>query len=288
MAPQIFNKCLRAKTAARSRRRRAACRKCWRHRCAPLARQFLRRQGGPLNVAPGPTTDLCDTSTGNLDSLMWVGTSRCQLNTALKPVSCKPGRPARATACTVDSFKNHPRSGQSFALGAVQGPRLSSIGVFLKVRCFNQSTREPLQFATPNRTQNTSALTIRWPNSAVSTSESLSPVTEKSARPMAAGAMKFGHSGRGTEKVQTAGRAGERCGNQAGSRPATPRDLLWSVRILGRSARASTRLPWPWPWMRAEGTARFATQFAARSRCRCRGRCRCRTPGLSARGCTEI
>ncbi len=34
----------------------------------------------------------------------------------------------RATACTLDSFKNQLRGGESFALGVLRGPRVSLIG----------------------------------------------------------------------------------------------------------------------------------------------------------------
>ena len=54
--------------------------------------------------------------------------SELNLNAALKPVGRKLGRAVRATACGVGSFKNQVRSGESFALRVMQGPRVLLIG----------------------------------------------------------------------------------------------------------------------------------------------------------------
>jgi hypothetical protein len=64
----------------------------------------------------------------DLDLLVLGRASELKLNAALKPAGRKLGRAVRATASTVESFKNQLRSGESFALGVVQGPRVSLIG----------------------------------------------------------------------------------------------------------------------------------------------------------------
>ena len=62
-------------------------------------------------------------------SLLVLGlASELKLNAALKPAGRKLGRAVRATACTVDSFKNQLSGGESFALSVLQGPRVSLIG----------------------------------------------------------------------------------------------------------------------------------------------------------------
>jgi Nucleotidyltransferase domain len=64
----------------------------------------------------------------DLDLLVLGRASELKLNAALKPAGRKLGRAVRATACTVESFKNQLSGGESFALGVVQGPRVSLIG----------------------------------------------------------------------------------------------------------------------------------------------------------------
>ncbi len=64
----------------------------------------------------------------DLDLLVLGRASELKLNAALKPVGRKLGRAVRATACTLDSFKNQLRGGESFAMGVLQGPRVSLIG----------------------------------------------------------------------------------------------------------------------------------------------------------------
>ena len=64
----------------------------------------------------------------NLDLLVLGRAADLKLNATLKPVGRKLGRAVRATACGVDSFKNQLRSGESFALRVMQGPRVSLIG----------------------------------------------------------------------------------------------------------------------------------------------------------------
>ena len=64
----------------------------------------------------------------NLDLLVLGRASELKLNAAFKPVSRKLGRAVRATACTVESFKNKLRGGESFTLGVMQAPRGSLIG----------------------------------------------------------------------------------------------------------------------------------------------------------------
>ena len=64
----------------------------------------------------------------DLDLLVLGKASELKLNAALKPVGRQLGRAVHATACTIDSFKNQLRGGESFALGVVQGPRIALIG----------------------------------------------------------------------------------------------------------------------------------------------------------------
>ncbi len=67
-------------------------------------------------------------ATSDLDLLVLGRFSELKLNAAFKPVSRKLGRAVRATACTVESFKNKLRGGESFTLGVMQAPRVSLIG----------------------------------------------------------------------------------------------------------------------------------------------------------------
>ena len=67
-------------------------------------------------------------ATSDLDLLVLGRVSELKLNVAFKPVSRKLGRAVRATACTVESFKNKLRGGDSFTLGVMQAPRVSLIG----------------------------------------------------------------------------------------------------------------------------------------------------------------
>lgn len=64
----------------------------------------------------------------DLDLLVLGSLSELKLNAALKPVGRALGRAVHATACTIDSFKKQVRGGESFALGIVQGPRVTLIG----------------------------------------------------------------------------------------------------------------------------------------------------------------
>ena len=64
----------------------------------------------------------------DLDLLVLGSASELKLNAALKPAGRALGRAVHATACTIESFKNQIRGGESFALGVVQGPRIALIG----------------------------------------------------------------------------------------------------------------------------------------------------------------
>lgn len=66
----------------------------------------------------------------DLDLLVLGRASELKLNAALKPVGRNLGRAVHATVCTIDSFRNQLRGGESFALGVVQGPRVPLIGDF--------------------------------------------------------------------------------------------------------------------------------------------------------------
>ena len=76
--------------------------------------------GSVARGAAGPASDL--------DLLVLGRASELKLNAALQPVSRKLGRAVRATAFTVESFKNKLRGGENFALGVMQAPRVSLIG----------------------------------------------------------------------------------------------------------------------------------------------------------------
>lgn len=67
-------------------------------------------------------------ATSDVDVLVLGTASELKLNAALKPAGRALGRAVRATACTIGSFKNQLRGGESFALGIVQGPRIGLIG----------------------------------------------------------------------------------------------------------------------------------------------------------------
>lgn len=69
-------------------------------------------------------------ATSDLDVLVLGTVSELKVNAALKPAGRALGRAVHATACTMDSFKNQLRGGESFALGIVQGPRIALIGEF--------------------------------------------------------------------------------------------------------------------------------------------------------------
>lgn len=64
----------------------------------------------------------------DLDVLVLGTASELKVNAALKPAGRALGRAVHATACTIDSFKNQLRGGESFALGILQGPRVALIG----------------------------------------------------------------------------------------------------------------------------------------------------------------
>jgi predicted nucleotidyltransferase len=66
----------------------------------------------------------------DVDLLALGSVSELKLNAALKPVGRQLGRAVHATVCTIESFKNQLRGGESFALGVVQGPRIALIGDF--------------------------------------------------------------------------------------------------------------------------------------------------------------
>ncbi len=67
-------------------------------------------------------------ASSDLDLLVLGQASELKLNAMLKPVGRKLGRAVHATTSSIESFKNQLRGGESFALGVVQGPRVSLIG----------------------------------------------------------------------------------------------------------------------------------------------------------------
>lgn len=66
----------------------------------------------------------------DLDLLVLGNLSELRINAALKPLARALGRPIHATVCTVANFQDQMRSGESFAQGVAQGPRVSLVGDF--------------------------------------------------------------------------------------------------------------------------------------------------------------
>jgi predicted nucleotidyltransferase len=70
-----------------------------------------------------------DAGAGSDVDLLALGdVSELKLNAALKPVGRALGRAVHATACSIESFKNQLRGGESFAQEIVRGPRIALIG----------------------------------------------------------------------------------------------------------------------------------------------------------------
>jgi hypothetical protein len=64
----------------------------------------------------------------DVDVLVLGTASELKLNAALKPAGRSLGRAVRATATTIESFRDQLRAGEGFALGILQGPRIALIG----------------------------------------------------------------------------------------------------------------------------------------------------------------
>lgn len=64
----------------------------------------------------------------DVDVLVLGSASELKANAALKPAGRSLGRVVRATAFTIDAFKNQLCGGESFALGVMQGPQIALIG----------------------------------------------------------------------------------------------------------------------------------------------------------------
>lgn len=66
----------------------------------------------------------------DIDVLVLGDVSELKVNVALKPAGRALGREVHATACTIDSFHEQLRGGESFAQDIVRGPRTPLIGDF--------------------------------------------------------------------------------------------------------------------------------------------------------------
>lgn len=66
----------------------------------------------------------------DVDVLVLGHVSELKLNTLLRPVGRKLGRPVHASVSTLEDFQNQVRAGESFARDIVQGPRIALIGDF--------------------------------------------------------------------------------------------------------------------------------------------------------------
>ena len=66
----------------------------------------------------------------DVDVLVLGSVSELKLNTLLKPVGRKLGRPVHVSVSTLEDFQNQIRAGESFAREVVQGPRVALIGNF--------------------------------------------------------------------------------------------------------------------------------------------------------------
>lgn len=66
----------------------------------------------------------------DVDVLALGNVSELKLDTLLRPVGRKLGRPVHASVSTPDDFQNQLRAGESLAREVVQGPRVTLIGYF--------------------------------------------------------------------------------------------------------------------------------------------------------------
>lgn len=72
-----------------------------------------------------------DENAGSDIDILVLGTvSELKLNTLLKPVGRKLGRPVRASVSTVKTFQDQIHAGESFALEVVRAPRIALVGDF--------------------------------------------------------------------------------------------------------------------------------------------------------------
>jgi predicted nucleotidyltransferase len=69
-----------------------------------------------------------EAAESDVDVLVLGKLSELKVNTLLKPVGRKLGRPVHASVSTIEDFRNQIQAGESFAREIVQGPRIALIG----------------------------------------------------------------------------------------------------------------------------------------------------------------
>lgn len=69
-----------------------------------------------------------EAAESDIDVLVLGKLSELKVNTLLKPVGRKLGRPVHASVSTIEDFRNQIQAGESFAREVVQGPRIALIG----------------------------------------------------------------------------------------------------------------------------------------------------------------
>jgi len=69
-----------------------------------------------------------EAAESDIDVLVLGKLSELKVNTLLKPVGRKLGRPVHASVSTIKDFRNQIQAGESFAREIVQGPRIALIG----------------------------------------------------------------------------------------------------------------------------------------------------------------
>lgn len=69
-----------------------------------------------------------EAAESDVDVLVLGKLSELKVNTLLKPVGRKLGRPAHASVSTIEDFRKQIQAGESFAREIVQGPRIALIG----------------------------------------------------------------------------------------------------------------------------------------------------------------
>lgn len=71
-----------------------------------------------------------ENADSDIDVLVLGSVSELKLNTLLKSVGRKLGRPVHASVSTVKGFRNQIQAGESFADEIVRGPKIALIGDF--------------------------------------------------------------------------------------------------------------------------------------------------------------
>ncbi len=71
-----------------------------------------------------------ENADSDIDVLVLGSVSELKLNTLLKPVGRKLGRPVHASVSTIKGFRNQIQAGESFAGEIMHGPKIALIGDF--------------------------------------------------------------------------------------------------------------------------------------------------------------